>query len=353
MPAGTWLITEGDPAESAFVLVGGRMDAYREGLFVNDLRPGAIIGELGLLTEGTRAASVRARRDSTVLELSRADFQTVIFGDPQALVPLIRTIADRLARPLQAAARGESQPTVIAVVAAHPGAATEDVGAVLGRALGAAGRLAMSRGLDMGALQQAERDNDRVLLVADGRDVDWEQFCIRQADFLLLVGDSTAAPPDRVFPRSPEVLLVGPPPSNDALSEWSVAVRAARVMTCTTADLPSALRPVSARLTGTSLGIVLAGGGARSLVQVGVLQELEAAGLHVDRVVGCSMGAIVGGLWGKGLDGADLEQVMYAEMVRRRPIGDYAMPTKAIYRGRRVDEALSRSFADAPPIEAF
>ena len=177
MPAGTWLITEGDPAESAFVLVGGRMDAYREGLFVNDLRPGAIIGELGLLTEGTRAASVRARRDSTVLELSRADFQTVIFGDPQALVPLIRTIADRLARPLQAAARGESQPTVIAVVAAHPGAATEDVGAVLGRALGAAGRLAMSRGLDMGALQQAERDNDRVLLVADGRDVDWEQFC--------------------------------------------------------------------------------------------------------------------------------------------------------------------------------
>ena len=124
-------------------------------------------------------------------------------------------------------------------------------------------------------------------------------------------------------------------------------------MTCTTADLPSALRPVSARLTGTSLGIVLAGGGARSLVQVGVLQELEAAGLHVDRVVGCSMGAIVGGLWGKGLDGADLEQVMYAEMVRRRPIGDYAMPTKAIYRGRRVDEALSRSFADAPPIEAF
>ena len=46
--------------------------------------------------------------------------------------------------------------------------------------------------------------------------------------------------------------------------------------------------------------LVLSGGGARGLSQIGVLKALEDAHLKPDLIVGTSMGAIVGGLYAAG-----------------------------------------------------
>ena len=43
--------------------------------------------------------------------------------------------------------------------------------------------------------------------------------------------------------------------------------------------------------------LVLGGGGARGMAHVGVLQTLEKAGIPIDMIVGCSFGAIVGGMY--------------------------------------------------------
>ncbi|RLE28329.1 hypothetical protein DRJ54_06815 [Candidatus Acetothermia bacterium] len=50
------------------------------------------------------------------------------------------------------------------------------------------------------------------------------------------------------------------------------------------------------------LGIALGGGGARGLAHMGVLLELERAGLAPEMVAGTSMGAIIGGLYAAGQD---------------------------------------------------
>jgi len=49
------------------------------------------------------------------------------------------------------------------------------------------------------------------------------------------------------------------------------------------------------------VALVLSGGGARGLSQIGVIQELENAGIRPDLIVGTSMGAIIGGLYAIGL----------------------------------------------------
>ena len=49
-----------------------------------------------------------------------------------------------------------------------------------------------------------------------------------------------------------------------------------------------------------SVGLVLAGGGARGAAHIGVLKYLEANNIPVDIVTGTSMGAIVGGLYAAG-----------------------------------------------------
>src|SRR5271168_3350126 len=65
LPAGEWLFHEGDAAESAYVVSSGRVDVVTEGPrggVIRTLKRGEVLGEIALLREGTRTASVRARR---------------------------------------------------------------------------------------------------------------------------------------------------------------------------------------------------------------------------------------------------------------------------------------------------
>lgn len=47
----------------------------------------------------------------------------------------------------------------------------------------------------------------------------------------------------------------------------------------------------------SNLGVALGGGGARGLAHVGVLKVLDLEGIKIDEIAGCSMGAVVGGLY--------------------------------------------------------
>ncbi|MEH6582390.1 MAG: patatin-like phospholipase family protein [Halioglobus sp.] len=61
------------------------------------------------------------------------------------------------------------------------------------------------------------------------------------------------------------------------------------------------------------VGLVLAGGGARGIAHVGVIQALEEMRIPVDAIAGTSMGALVGGLYATGMSGQELQSVV-AEM---------------------------------------
>ncbi|MCE5251348.1 patatin-like phospholipase family protein [bacterium] len=65
--------------------------------------------------------------------------------------------------------------------------------------------------------------------------------------------------------------------------------------------------------TGTAarpkIGLVLSGGGAKGLAQIGVIEVLEEAGIEVDCISGTSMGAAVGALYAIGYKAADIEKI--------------------------------------------
>jgi len=50
-------------------------------------------------------------------------------------------------------------------------------------------------------------------------------------------------------------------------------------------------------LTGTAVGLVLGGGGARGLSQVGIIHAMLEAGIPIDIVGGTSIGSLMGALW--------------------------------------------------------
>ena len=48
------------------------------------------------------------------------------------------------------------------------------------------------------------------------------------------------------------------------------------------------------------LGVALAGGAFKGICHLGALEVLEKNGIKIDMVSGCSMGAVVGGLYAAG-----------------------------------------------------
>jgi len=58
------------------------------------------------------------------------------------------------------------------------------------------------------------------------------------------------------------------------------------------------------------LALVLTGGGARGLSQIGVLRVLERAGVRPDVIVGCSFGSVVGALYAAGHTADEIDSIM-------------------------------------------
>lgn len=67
--AGTNLVNEGDDARSAFILKSGQCQITRNGVEVREIGPGDVFGELALLLQRPRTASVIAKTDVTVLRV--------------------------------------------------------------------------------------------------------------------------------------------------------------------------------------------------------------------------------------------------------------------------------------------
>ncbi len=91
--------------------------------------------------------------------------------------------------------------------------------------------------------------------------------------------------------------------------------------------------------TPPRVAVSLAGGGARALVNIGVLKALDEAGVPVDLVTGTSMGALVAVLYGSGMPVAQMEQLVTS--VDLSQFFHLNVPfTQSLLDGRRFNAAI-------------
>lgn len=82
MPAGTVLLREGDTAESFYVIVTGTVHVERGGRFVRSMTDGGFIGEVALLEDRERTATVTCATDCELLEFGSFEFGRVMARFP-------------------------------------------------------------------------------------------------------------------------------------------------------------------------------------------------------------------------------------------------------------------------------
>ena len=97
IPAGTTFIKEGAVARQVFLIVDGEAEVLQGGSPLARLLPGQFVGEMALLDNGPRSASVRAATNLHVLVADPAGFSALL-QEPAILRVLAGSLAGRLRR---------------------------------------------------------------------------------------------------------------------------------------------------------------------------------------------------------------------------------------------------------------
>uniref|UniRef100_T1IXP6 Neuropathy target esterase sws n=1 Tax=Strigamia maritima TaxID=126957 RepID=T1IXP6_STRMM len=103
-------------------------------------------------------------------------------------------------------------------------------------------------------------------------------------------------------------------------------------------------------LTGTSIGLVLGGGGARGASHVGMIRAIQEAGIPIDMVGGVSIGAFMGGLWCNEQNLTTFTQKAREWSFKMtsvwRQILDLTYPSTAMFTGDGFNKLIQGVFGD-------
>ena len=402
--AGDVIHHQGDESDAIYIVLNGRLRAILEKeegemRVCGEFGQGESVGELEVLTETRRSATLHAMRDTEVAKFPKSLFNSLALEHPGITMKISKIIAQRMhsiiqdpleqAKDKTAASLIKSVSSVnlrtVAILPVATGvpvvefgtrllSALSQIGVVNGvtslnqaAILNHLGRHAFSR---MGKLKLSQYLADLeerygiLLYIADTNvNSPWTQTCIRQADCILLVGLAEGSPAIgeyerfllgmKTTARKDLVLLhvdrYSPPgltrrwlsnrlwingghhhiqmafgmqsePVHPQIRRFGTALkqrvqvlqaeiqkytsRRIRQTPLYSAETPfkSDFHRLARKLCGKSVGLVLGGGGARGISQIGVIRALEEAGIPIDIVGGTSIGAFNGALYARDGD---------------------------------------------------
>ena len=379
LPGGAPLYQRGEDSDALFLLKSGSLGLFGTPLIGGPPRmlgvipAGETLGEIGLLAGDARTHSVRALRDSELLRLSREGFERLIAQHPQAMLSAARNALRRLMRDSHDEAI--SPPRTFAVLPFDQDVDTSAFAEALQHQLLAWGDCLvidaeLEKSRDTGWFTAREAEYRFVLYVGAG-DAGWRRLCQRQADALLLlvgaerppdawpypIGNRTA--PDDSSPRSrtttrddmhhrPRHLILQHPRGKfiyGAAAAWRARIGGSELHHHHWRHHGDLAR-IARLLSGNGTALVLSGGGARGFAQIGVAQALRESGITTDRVVGTSIGAIIGAGIAYEWDDGKLREACRRALVDGKPLGDWTVPLVALTRGARATMLMREAFGE-------
>lgn len=97
LKAGKVLARQGEVGREFLILLEGQVEVVRDGKIIAVRGPGDFIGEIALLDNRPRTATVTARTDVVVEVLNRGEFASLLAKAPELSSQIIVTMARRLA----------------------------------------------------------------------------------------------------------------------------------------------------------------------------------------------------------------------------------------------------------------
>jgi len=93
---GQFVFKEGDTGETMFIVTEGEVNIMRGSAVLETAGPGSIFGELALIDDEPRSASVVAKTDCRLVPVDRRRFEFMVQETPFFALAVMKVIADRL-----------------------------------------------------------------------------------------------------------------------------------------------------------------------------------------------------------------------------------------------------------------
>ncbi|MGF1506725.1 MAG: cyclic nucleotide-binding domain-containing protein, partial [Anaerolineae bacterium] len=314
--------------EEIYVIAAGRVRVtYDNGVrdrVLGEVGGSDFFGEMAILGDSVRTATVTALRETTTASITAEGFQKLMAESPAFASQVMQTIVQRLRGTMNRAHVHKPLSLNLSMVAASPGVDLEGFVADLmpflqkhGSAI-AVTRESFSKryGLDHNLdqipdilirlwMNELEYMHNYVIYIADDDWSMWTNLITRGTDRVLFVGEAQGGPqPDdlartisaEVPNQHFELILLHAPETRkpEGTAAWLDAYPVVRHHHVRKQDGAHFAR-VARLLTGNGIGLVMGGGGARGYAHIGVWRALMEAQVPVDAIGCVSMGAVVGG----------------------------------------------------------
>jgi len=385
LDAGEILFSESDYGDCMYIVVNGRLGVVPDGDLSNEhllgeVRPGESIGEFSVFTEEKRNSTVFAIRDSNIVKLTAKNFFKLSETHPKTMFSITRSIIQRYQRGNKhGLANNDKNGMNLTIV--YIGELGRNIhfadlldnglteyGKTLylnsqsfDRAFGKKGAAQTSAeyAADIAIiswLNDREVEENYIIYEVDEMMNEWTHRCIRQADRILIVADSSASPELseieqhilRFNPRARQELILlhqDLPYGHPIGTELWLIDRNVKTHHHLRIKERLDYKRLARRLTSNGAGLVLSGGGARGLSHIGVVRALMEAGIEIDFIGGTSMGALLAGVFATG---RSYEEVLELVQQYSSPsiLMDYTLPTTSLIKTAKVTKILQDMYGD-------
>ncbi len=387
LAGGAVLFRQGDTSDGVFFVISGRLralvDTAGEQISIGEIRRGESVGEMALLTGEPRTATVVAVRDTVLVGLTKQAFEAIVQLAPLLAIHVGRVVIKRLKK-AQAPAKAVRKPVNICLLPITPLLDFDGFAAQLHDHLVGIGPATLLSSARLDAMHQTpdfaqtppwqataykqltawlddqEAQYEFVLYVGDDTHSEWTSRCLGHADIIYFVADAQQPPELRSFEKSlltsrvpgltiPQQLILLHDPQTThprGTANW-LRPRQVQAHYHIRPYLPTDMARLARLLSGTAIGLVLAGGGAKGFAHLGVFRALQEADVPVDYVGGTSIGAMMA-----GLIAFDLPPERARQMARNcslaNPTGDYdLLPLVSFIKGNRLDRMIRQTIQES------
>ncbi len=386
--SGETLIKQWESDPTLYVLYNGRLRVYiqkdskSESVNVAEISVGQIVGEIALLTNMPRTATVRAVRDSLALKLDQSHFHDIEKKHPSEVIDIAKKAIKRLVVPPRPTQEGENIHTIVVAPAGDSDHRlfikylVEEYNKIKPTLL--INKEFCNEHFKKNIAQTMSNDPDNqeinhwltgleqsysyIIYETDRQMTPWTQRCLRQADKILLVADDTTYPtfnsieinlfatPHQTPLPCIELIIIHPDDSTSITGsgKW-LKTRTVHGFHHLKLGSQKDFAKLMRFFNGKALGLVLNGGGARAFSHAGVIKALGEMNIPIDFVGGTSMGACLGALY--ALKG---EKDMFALENDKRIVSlasDYTFPMISLLKGRNVTELFREYYGEDTLIE--
>lgn len=347
------VFTEGDLGNAMYLIESGQVKVSIhtgppvQEKIINYLGPGNFFGEMALILDQRRTATITVSIDADLWVLHKSDLDDLLVDNPEIALEITKELSRRLS---DAVTQASYRPgyRLSAVFGAEVGRLAESIYRQTGQ------RVVLFDATGQGLINQLpfSQQHENLVVLESMPDATSETF----VETLGILADGfdwvLVALPTEYSELTAKAVQIAQAAvlCDEPRYDWIVKTCSGPVFSCDSSQVN--IDRTARKITHRVVGLALSSGGARGIAHVGVLQTLENAGIPIDMIAGTSAGSLFGGLYVTGkspAEIADFARRLIKQIDFKSGLWDpkFSLPWNGLIKGKATARFLDKQFNHA------